>query len=337
MAFQRIATPEEKKCIYCTKTKKKSEFNAEHVIPQSYGKFEQNLTLHCVCKKCNTQFGKDLDEPLACDSIEAVDRIRYGIKDASSFRSLGKRSTLHRRVTEPGPLNGAYLFLEAGPNGNELRHKYPRQVGFALSPEGPFEWFLIDELPPKAEIIAKGYLGNGFMRFQGFGSAEDAKAAVEAAGYAPSSGAMFRHTEEQCLAAETVGFVGDGHCRAMAKIAFNYFAFVFGPATALMSQFNVVRSYIVDGVQPPERIVTLHPSNHVVDRNSDGAQVNGHYIAVRRDGPRIVAELSLFLRLRYTVVLSAEDFLTTFDPSSAHFFDLESREIGPIDQPRPFD
>lgn len=324
-----------KQCIYCAKTKNKSEFNAEHVIPQSFGKFKHNLTLHCVCKKCNTQFGKELDEKLACDAIEAIERTRHGIKKTSEFRSLGRRSTLHVRITADGPLKGAYGHHIPGPDGENLPIAYSPQVGFGHSPDGPFEWFLLDEIPSKDEIAAKGYGRDVVVRSEGI-TIEQAQVALVAAGYsAGSKEGEFSHKDER-FSADTVGIVGDADCRAVSKIAFNYFAFVFGAATALMPQFNVVRSYVADGGQPRERIVTLHPSNDVVDRTSDGAQVNGHYIAVRRDGSRIVAQVSLFLRLRYTVVLSADEFLIAFEPSSAHFFDLESREIGTIPLPPPF-
>lgn len=64
----------------------------EHVIPQSFGKFgSQTPTLKCVCQSCNEYFGKDLDTPLARDSIEGMQRYKHGIRS----RELRP----HRRVT----------------------------------------------------------------------------------------------------------------------------------------------------------------------------------------------------------------------------------------------
>jgi hypothetical protein len=48
-------------CIYCLQKKPDGEFNAEHVVPQSFGRFEDNLVLDCVCKECNDYFGGTLD------------------------------------------------------------------------------------------------------------------------------------------------------------------------------------------------------------------------------------------------------------------------------------
>lgn len=69
-----------KRCIYCPETKADGDFNREHLIPQSFGLFEEsNLVLRCVCKACNTYFGSALDEKLACDSAEAMDRVAVGL------------------------------------------------------------------------------------------------------------------------------------------------------------------------------------------------------------------------------------------------------------------
>jgi hypothetical protein len=51
------------KCIYCKVEKDAKYFTkVEHVIPQSFGHFENNLTLrNVVCDDCNQYFGDNLE------------------------------------------------------------------------------------------------------------------------------------------------------------------------------------------------------------------------------------------------------------------------------------
>jgi hypothetical protein len=60
------------RCIYCRLEKSEERFRkAEHVMPQSYGKFEKNLTLHgVVCDDCNQYFGDTLELVLGRDTYE---------------------------------------------------------------------------------------------------------------------------------------------------------------------------------------------------------------------------------------------------------------------------
>lgn len=64
-----------RQCIYCKNTQPTNQFNREHVIPDSFGTFGPDTpVLNCVCKKCNSFLGKELDRPLARDSMEAAMR-----------------------------------------------------------------------------------------------------------------------------------------------------------------------------------------------------------------------------------------------------------------------
>src|SRR4051812_10723620 len=102
------------RCIWCTAEKDESEFNVEHVMPRSFGTFEDNPTLvNTVCKACNDYFAKNLEPSLAKDSLEGFDRFRYGLKPPHEFSSLGKRSTSRVQITE-GNYAGAWAFTVKG-------------------------------------------------------------------------------------------------------------------------------------------------------------------------------------------------------------------------------
>ena len=67
-------------CHYCEQTKPLSEFNRGHVMPQAFGKYEENLVLHGVeCEECNDYFGRTVELALARDSKEGLDRFEHGI------------------------------------------------------------------------------------------------------------------------------------------------------------------------------------------------------------------------------------------------------------------
>lgn len=79
-------------CIYCLKRGDQSMFQTvEHVVPQSFGHFQNNFTLKkMVCNSCNQFFGRDLELILARDSKEGFDRFKYGLKPENEFKSFGK-------------------------------------------------------------------------------------------------------------------------------------------------------------------------------------------------------------------------------------------------------
>ena len=62
------------KCIYCLKEKISNEFRKrEHVIPQMFGRFKNNLILRgFVCDNCNRYFGDNLELALGRDTIEGI-------------------------------------------------------------------------------------------------------------------------------------------------------------------------------------------------------------------------------------------------------------------------
>ena len=109
-----------RRCIYCLETRPVGFFDREHVIPQAFGTFDSATpVLDCVCKECNGGLGRELDEKVARDSLEAIDRVSAGLKKAAQFRTLGTRSTLHVQFDKEGPLKGARGHHVPDPAGGE--------------------------------------------------------------------------------------------------------------------------------------------------------------------------------------------------------------------------
>src|SRR6266496_453632 len=97
-------------CIYCVESKPATAFTkAEHVLPQSFGRFKGNLTLRgVVCDDCNHFFGSTIELYLARDTPDGLNRYLIGGKDPEEFKSLGKNSSLVTRA-DSGPLKGALV------------------------------------------------------------------------------------------------------------------------------------------------------------------------------------------------------------------------------------
>ena len=67
------------KCIYCLQEKKR-EFNKEHVVARSFGTYQNAAVLSHfeVCRECNTFFDETFESVINLDSIETVERMRFG-------------------------------------------------------------------------------------------------------------------------------------------------------------------------------------------------------------------------------------------------------------------
>jgi hypothetical protein len=131
-------------CIYC-RAYTVGTFPKEHVVPKAFGRFRENLTLDCVCKACNDFFNRELELFLTRDSIEAMLRVRYGLKTKSGRCKLGKRR-LVVRVISPGDWYGARLALERDETGSEAKAEPLPQVAFRKFGESDWKWFLEQEL-----------------------------------------------------------------------------------------------------------------------------------------------------------------------------------------------
>lgn len=77
-------------CIYCREVKPPEAFDREHVLPQAFGTFTRdNLVLDCVCRDCNGLFGRTIDQKLARDTVEGLERYRQGLRSPAEFRGEG--------------------------------------------------------------------------------------------------------------------------------------------------------------------------------------------------------------------------------------------------------
>lgn len=309
------------RCIYCLEEKPAAAFKGrEHVMPQAFGVFDtKNLVLKCVCDDCNNYFGREIDRKLAQDSAEAIDRINLGIKAAKDFQSLGRRSTSHIEVME-GPLAGGLGYAVANRDGgDDLGVIAFPQIWFGKSADGPFERFLIENVPTKDELVAKGYEVGSTLHIKTFEVVEPFQL-LEAKGFNFADAQKeFSEPAAGRVRIENVTRIAEPEFRAVAKTALNYLAAVLGSELALDPAFDKARNFARYGKERGR--VRVYPYENLWFKGR-----KGHYVSLTRSQDMVVAQLSILMRTQYFVVL-AEDAASLPVLSSAHLFDLEAKRM----------
>jgi hypothetical protein len=119
--------------------------------------------------------------------------------------------------------------------------------------------------------------------------------------------------------------------RCIAKIAFNYLAYVCGEVSlSLDENFSAIRDFIRYGTEPPDMSFVVPTTEKLFNPAKPGQRRlgNGHGISVtwNESLTGIVAHVVLFGRFNYKVLL-APRFEGTWHPfASAHHFDLTTKE-----------
>ena len=148
------------RCIYCLEEKAEDHFKrAEHVMPQSFGKFEKNLTLHkVVCDECNHHFGNVLKLVLGRDTFEGHARFRHGVKRPERFKPFHNRRVTFK-ITE-GPFPGCHAYTEYVKEAGCIQVFPVPQIGFLIAPNNEYEYFPSAEIPTIDELSSRGFNGN---------------------------------------------------------------------------------------------------------------------------------------------------------------------------------
>jgi HNH endonuclease len=312
------------RCIWCLVEKPENSFNVEHVLPQSFGTFEQNFTLvNTVCKDCNDFFSRELEPWLARDSLEGFDRYRYGHKSTTEFKSQGKRSTTRVQITQ-GLFVGAWGYTL--PSEGHLGVRPFPQVGFATSADGPYEWYMLEDLPTPADLKAKGFTGQCHLRFCECGDMSEAKKLLEAKGFSPTLTETFAPQKGGGWV-EQVFRPTIHHRRGLAKIAMNYLAHQCGSKFAFETRFNAIRDLVMRATEPSYEYYAIDELPIVEGDKQGGKRLFGHMLLVqqRKDGVEVEGIVSLYNRFRHGIRLAVEPG-TAITPSG-HFFDVTSRVI----------
>lgn len=286
-----------RQCIYCLEAKvlevrcAETGFNGEHVIQRAFTrKIQGNLVLQDrVCWKCNSFFDKELDVKFTRNTLTAVRRYDVGMKplsELSDYRptpdvttySVNEKSIYDGAPMKPCNRNGQ-LSYEYVPH---LAHEYQGQVNRVF----------ISDLDDKTRKLPNLTLGVVTL----IESNDEDKRALEAA-VARRGGSMMpigavSAGDIQVFSGEQMS---ESDQRAVAKIAFNYFAYTtkdHSPNVVLGDEFSDIRRFVKIGTIPPAGYLRLVQ----VDLRSEVG--NDHLLRLRTESDlfesRVYCDVTLF-------------------------------------------
>ena len=312
-------------CIYCREKQLASAYRkAEHVIPQSFGKFRNNLTLrHLVCDACNQFFGDNVELALARDTLEGQSRVDFGVKKDEDFASPGRQSRISIEIAE-GEFKGASAFRDYSEMESGVTLQPDPQVGFRQRESTEYKYFPLDELPDKKQLVELG-LDPKYIRAVGVTVEELEK---RFAGKEIS----FRYTgnvRHECasMLCKVQGTIDDTICRGAAKIAFNYLARWECGEFVRQASFDEIRNFIKHGLRAPYPLVKISQQPILAD---EGARRRvGHLVTIAwaADGVSIVAQVSLLNLFTYSICLAKNYEGERREITRGHFFNVADKSI----------
>lgn len=316
------------RCIYCPNVLTGSE-SPEHIIPQGFGTFRPNLTIFCVCDSCNRFFGRMLEWPMRNSSMEGVLRFNYGLATGGQVGGVGTGG-IEFRITESPDWKGARVVLKVNKKGEAYIDVLP-QVAARRTADDEFEWYL--EKDVNGEFAAKYPKGSEF-RIVGCGSNfhRIQRRLIKVCPTFRLEGTMSPPIGKDGKVG--VGYINDfvaSTRRLLAKIAFNYLAWVRDGEFVLRPEFDSVRSFIRYGTESATGIVYFNTRPILANEMMAGTQfTDGHILTVypMPEERQIVSRLSLFNSLKYKVILSREYEGLWF--AKGHHFDIHMKEVSEL-------
>ena len=318
------------KCIYCLRElDRRSYTKVEHVLPQSFGTFEQNFTLlEVVCDECNHYFGNNLEIYLARDTYEGHLRFTHGFRDASDFKEVARSSRIAIKCVE-GEYAGRYLSRRYAKDKGTVEVTLLPQVGFLIA-EGHYEYFPLDIIPSLALLQEKGFNGNRPQSIHGLAISPEALEKMLA-----DLGIPFRVTDfdsakdaPDSILCEFEGTIDHVIRRAIAKISFNYLAYWQGAAFLHRPEFDMARRYIRCGTLPDYPMMSIDEVAILQNEPLEGPRVLGHIITTAWTTVHsALAQVSLFNWLTYRISLTKEFDEPRPEIRRGHIFDPVNRKI----------
>jgi hypothetical protein len=321
------------KCIYCLEDKTATDFNIDHVIPESFGSFENNFTLvETVCSECNQYFGDELELFLGRDTFEGMLRYTYEVKAPNEFKFLNNRRLLFR-LKEEGLWKGAILRLKYSEDKNKVVVDAVNQVGFQKKDTGEWEFFETEDIKSKDDLEKQGFIvGGGNILFISADKMEEMEEQLKEKGFKidilRQEENPFRFNEK--VNVEIKGAIDVIIFRGIGKIAFNYLAYHQGKDFALNDNFNDIRNFIRFGKYGMFNPIIAREDAILHNEKRFGIkETSGHIITLGWNDLKttIFSQVTLFNKIIYKVILCRWFTGIYHDVSIGHHFDAQSRKI----------
>jgi hypothetical protein len=320
------------RCIYCQEDKSPESYKkSEHVLSQSFGRFENNFTLiDIVCDPCNEYFGKSLELYLGRDSYEGQMRFRHGVKPVEEFKGVGRDSRLVVRCAE-GQFAGCLMRRYYSEEKGSIAVRPLPQVGFWLEPPGAYRYYLLDQIPTQSELVQLGFQTKSPRAIVGLEvDPPELQQLLAAKGIAFNhGGALEPDVKTETIGCDLEGTIDHTIFRAIAKIAFNYLAYWEGAEFVQNPEFDTVRRYIRWGDLPGYKLIHADDASVLEGEPDEGLRVLGHFVTVNwaADGVSVLAQVSLFNWMTYHVCLAPDFTGPPPELTRGHLFNVSNLKI----------
>lgn len=316
-------------CIYCLKSGGDELFTREHVLPEAFGSFSNHPVLHgVVCGECNQFFGESIDRVLSRESIEGLERYRWGVKSPEEVERF-KYSNVNLNAEATGDFDGVPLVVRPGPGEGGLV-VVPRAAGGMARADGSgFKWFT------PAEIEQGDWKSAPVDWRKGLKLIGDDEVVAKMKAALAAQGVVFENWRpllppklEGQLTVRQEWDVSDEISRALAKISFNFAAFKFGPELVLGPSFDIARRFIRfgDGTRGDLMVAEREmPFGSSLDQGQVPVihflDIGGH--ATHRN---VIGRVVLFGLMTHTVILAKDHPGPWPEFPVAHAFNVRTKE-----------
>jgi hypothetical protein len=316
-----------KECIYCRQPITRPP--REHVIPEAFGRFEHAPVLHCVCARCNHFFSTELELVFARKSGEGYARLYSGLRP-----EIARTPTTDvTGIDLPGPWHGARVQIRANPAGGVPIFEIVPQVAFKTANE--LLWIAERDLTPARVKAVSGQEIEAKIVCNSDEEFERLAAKLKDLDIIPT---ILSRQDTKSFPVERlrVGIpyhVDHVMARCVAKIAFNYLAWTMGPPFLMNPCFDEVRAYILRGEFAPGQSFLSIRESSILSEEQIGPKVTGGHVLAINWGlvpDQIIAYVSLFNSVHYSVVLSHKYVGLWFALSVGHHFDVKTKKISTL-------
>ncbi|MHA1790476.1 MAG: HNH endonuclease [Candidatus Helarchaeota archaeon] len=324
------------KCIYCLKEKNTNEFRKrEHVIPQMFGTFKNNLVLHnFVCDKCNQYFGDTIELALGRDTIEGIImRAQLGMIN----KELPKKFKRLKFKIPSGDHKGKIARLIMSKNG-ELQLKEELQVGIFNKEKQEYDYFQPEDIPESSRLKEKSYIGAKIKLIANTDSEEKYIMSIlkeKGLGIKLNNKLKSKNNVKKIEKVNVLGTIKIDPIiyRSISKIAFNYLAYNTDKEFVLKKGFDGIRNFIRYGKGKTEdyfeaNIPPILYEDRIIKKLIKGKKAtNGHLVILESKGTKIISKISIFNLNTYLVKLcpNYEGIIRLI--KHGHHFDISSKMV----------
>jgi hypothetical protein len=315
-------------CIYCSRSGSELHFTREHVLQSGFGAFRGALVLsNAVCHECNQCFSTTLDLALTRESVEGLERYRWGVREPSEIQNFRFRS-IELTAMELGDFSGTRVRLE--PNGDSLKAVPSDGALVPNADDDGFTFLTVEDVLDARWDEASVNWKKGVRLFGDDQTVERMRQVLDARGIRfPKWRPITLPADRDSVQVSQSFVITPAMKRSIAKIAFNYLTFHQGVAFAMLPAFDPIRRYI--RYDEPPQTEPIHSSFDTPFRwhHPEQSRPVVHWLGLsaHESHRNLLGTVMLFGFMEHIVIL-AEDFAGPwFDLPVAHLYNVRSREV----------